>query len=328
MATTEQFSLRWNNFHSNIASGFHDLLEAADLVDVTLAVEGQFLHAHKLVLSICSPYFKEMFKQNPCKHPIIILKDVTHKNLKDILEFMYLGEVNVLRENLPVFLRTAELLQVKGLSCDDTQSNSSKSSGSNSNSNIKMEDDQSDLHEAYDDYEENIVQMPVTNSSPNKRSKHVQNSNAKKVRNAVEELSNLNQKQAAKDDTDEPRYSESPVARSNDYEGDDLSMEFKQNNDSGVGFMNNSNNSEIAGQEQGGVLGPSQKFKCKQCGRAFTRRDHLKTHEKNIHGDAAGPFACKMCAQYYKNAESLRKHVAKFHLHHLANKTVLLDQRV
>lgn len=78
----------------------------------------------------------------------------------------------------------------------------------------------------------------------------------------------------------------------------------------------------------GGVLGPSQKFKCKQCGRAFTRRDHLKTHEKNIHGDAAGPFACKMCAQYYKNAESLRKHVAKFHLHHLANKTVLLDQRV
>lgn len=123
MATTEQFSLRWNNFHSNIASGFHDLLEAADLVDVTLAVEGQFLHAHKLVLSICSPYFKEMFKQNPCKHPIIILKDVTHKNLKDILEFMYLGEVNVLRENLPVFLRTAELLQVKGLSCDDTVSN-------------------------------------------------------------------------------------------------------------------------------------------------------------------------------------------------------------
>lgn len=112
------------------------------------------------------------------------------------------------------------------------------------------------MHEAYDDYEENIVQMPVTNSSPNKRSKHVQNSNAKKVRNAVEELSNLNQKQAAKDDTDEPRYSESPVARNNDYEGDDLSMEFKQNNDSGVGFMNNSNNSEIAGQEQGKIFVP------------------------------------------------------------------------
>lgn len=122
MATMEQFSLRWNNFHSNLTSGFHDLLQAADMVDVTLAVEGQFLQAHKIVLSICSPYFKQLFKVNPCKHPIVILKDVAHENMKDILEFMYLGEVNVLRENLTSFLRTAELLQVKGLTGDDSVS--------------------------------------------------------------------------------------------------------------------------------------------------------------------------------------------------------------
>lgn len=120
MAATEQFSLRWNNFHSNLTSGFHDLLEAADMVDVTLAIDGHFLQAHKLVLSICSPYFKQLFKINPCKHPIVILKDVSHGNMKDILEFMYMGEVNVLRENLPSFLRTAELLQVKGLTGDDS----------------------------------------------------------------------------------------------------------------------------------------------------------------------------------------------------------------
>ena len=123
MATTgEQFSLRWNNFHSNLTSAFHDLLQAADMVDVTLAVDGHFLQAHKLVLSICSPYFKQLFKINPCKHPIVILKDITHGNMKDILEFMYLGEVNVLRENLSSFLRTAELLQVKGLTGDDSVS--------------------------------------------------------------------------------------------------------------------------------------------------------------------------------------------------------------
>lgn len=122
MATMEQFSLRWNNFHSNLTSGFHDLLQAADMVDVTLAVEGQFLQAHKIVLSICSPYFKQLFKVNPCKHPIVILKDVAHGNMKDILEFMYLGEVNVLKDNLTSFLRTAELLQVKGLTGDDSVS--------------------------------------------------------------------------------------------------------------------------------------------------------------------------------------------------------------
>lgn len=125
MATTmEQFSLRWNNYHSNLTSGFHDLLQASDMVDVTLAVEGQFLQAHKLVLSICSPYFKQLFKVNRCEHPIVILsKEVALENVKDILEFMYLGEVNVLRDNLTSFLRTAELLQVKGLTGDDTVSN-------------------------------------------------------------------------------------------------------------------------------------------------------------------------------------------------------------
>lgn len=116
----EQLSLRWNNFHSNLTSGFYDLLETADMVDVTIAVDGHFLQAHKIVLSICSPYFKQMFRVNPCPHPIVVLQDVGHENMKDILQFMYMGEVSVLRENLPSFLRTAEVLQVKGLTGDDT----------------------------------------------------------------------------------------------------------------------------------------------------------------------------------------------------------------
>lgn len=59
---SEQFSLKWNNFSNNLTSGFLSHLTENDLVDVTLAVEGQLLQAHKLVLSICSPYFKNIFK--------------------------------------------------------------------------------------------------------------------------------------------------------------------------------------------------------------------------------------------------------------------------
>lgn len=61
----EQFSLRWNNFHNNLTAGFHDLLLGEDLVDVTLAAEGKFVQAHKMVLSVCSPYFKDLFKVSP-----------------------------------------------------------------------------------------------------------------------------------------------------------------------------------------------------------------------------------------------------------------------
>lgn len=55
------------------------------------------------------------FQENPSKHPIIILKDVSYLHLQAILEFMYAGEVNVSQEQLPAFLKTADRLKVKGL---------------------------------------------------------------------------------------------------------------------------------------------------------------------------------------------------------------------
>ncbi|CAH2261056.1 jg4983, partial [Pararge aegeria aegeria] len=52
---------------------------------------------------------------NPCEHPIVILKDVAHQELRQLLQFMYRGEVHVRQQELSAFLHTAELLQVKGL---------------------------------------------------------------------------------------------------------------------------------------------------------------------------------------------------------------------
>ncbi|XP_026330122.1 protein tramtrack, beta isoform isoform X11 [Hyposmocoma kahamanoa] len=127
MASDEQFSLCWNNFHANMSAGFHGLLSRGDLVDVTLAAEGRLLQAHKLVLSVCSPYFQEMFKLNPTQHPIVFLKDVSHSALRDLLQFMYQGEVNVKQEELASFISTAEQLQVKGLTGNQNEESSTPS---------------------------------------------------------------------------------------------------------------------------------------------------------------------------------------------------------
>ncbi|XP_019761307.1 modifier of mdg4 isoform X5 [Dendroctonus ponderosae] len=115
---SEQFSLCWDNFHKNMSSGMNALLEHEDLVDVTLAVEGRLLKAHKMVLSVCSPYFKELFKSNPCQHPIVFMKDVSYVAMSDLLQFMYQGEVQVSQDNLTTFIKTAEALQIKGLTGD------------------------------------------------------------------------------------------------------------------------------------------------------------------------------------------------------------------
>ncbi|XP_019873922.1 protein tramtrack, alpha isoform isoform X1 [Aethina tumida] len=113
--SSQRFCLRWNNHQSNLLSVFDQLLHDESFVDVTLAVEGQLLRAHKMVLSACSPYFQALFVNHPDKHPIVILKDVPYSDMKCLLDFMYRGEVSVDQDRLTAFLRVAESLRIKGL---------------------------------------------------------------------------------------------------------------------------------------------------------------------------------------------------------------------
>ncbi|XP_029165829.1 protein abrupt-like isoform X5 [Nylanderia fulva] len=111
----QQYSLRWNDFHLSILNSFRCLREKEDFVDVTLACDSCTFTAHKVVLSACSPYFRDLLKANPCQHPIVILRDVASSDMESLLRFMYNGEVHVGQEQLPAFLKTAQMLQVKGL---------------------------------------------------------------------------------------------------------------------------------------------------------------------------------------------------------------------
>ncbi|CAM1322076.1 mamo (predicted) [Pycnogonum litorale] len=112
---SQEFCLRWNNHQSNILTVFDKLLANGSFVDVTLACEGSSLKAHKMVLSACSPFFEEILIENPCKHPVVILRDVKLLDLKAIIEFMYRGEVNVCKDQLGTLIKTAEALKIKGL---------------------------------------------------------------------------------------------------------------------------------------------------------------------------------------------------------------------
>ncbi|XP_070493501.1 protein tramtrack, alpha isoform isoform X2 [Chironomus tepperi] len=112
---SQRFCLRWNNHQSNLLSVFDQLLHAETFTDVTLAIDGQYLKAHKMVLSACSPYFQQLFINHPEKHPIVILRDVPYADMKSLLDFMYRGEVSVDQERLSAFLRVAESLRIKGL---------------------------------------------------------------------------------------------------------------------------------------------------------------------------------------------------------------------
>lgn len=111
----QQFCLRWNNYGRNLTNVFDQLLQNESFVDVTLACDGHSVKAHKMVLSACSPYFQSLFFDNPCQHPIVIMRDVKWMELKAIVEFMYKGEIKVSQAEIGPLLRVAEMLKIRGL---------------------------------------------------------------------------------------------------------------------------------------------------------------------------------------------------------------------
>jgi len=130
MSSSEKFSLRWNDFESNIRSSIGELRSKEDFVDVTLVCENEQINAHKVIISACSPFFRNILTRNPHKNPLLYLKGVHLSEMQSILDFMYHGEVSVSQDNLNNFLSVAEDLEVKGLTQKQSSENkeSSKSS--------------------------------------------------------------------------------------------------------------------------------------------------------------------------------------------------------
>lgn len=116
MDDDQEFCLRWNNHQKTLVTVFDKLFENEKLVDCTLAAEGKFLKAHKVVLSACSPYFATLLAEQYDKHPIFILKDIKFQELRAMVNYMYRGEVKISQDQLVDLLKAAETLQIKGLS--------------------------------------------------------------------------------------------------------------------------------------------------------------------------------------------------------------------
>jgi len=116
MASSEKFCLRWNDFEANVSSAFREIREEKDFFDVTLACDDDSqIQAHKVIIAACSPFFRNVLRRNSHQHPLLYLKGVKYKELVSVLNFMYMGEVNVAQDDLNSFLAVAEDLRVKGL---------------------------------------------------------------------------------------------------------------------------------------------------------------------------------------------------------------------
>jgi len=135
---SEKFSLRWNDFETNINEAFRELRDGKDFFDVTLVCDDEHIQAHKVVLGACSPFFRTMLRRNTHQHPMIYLRGVQFSDLQSVLNFMYQGEVNIAQEELNSFLAVAEDLRVKGLTQKDTENDKFQSRKQRTETSTKL----------------------------------------------------------------------------------------------------------------------------------------------------------------------------------------------
>ena len=119
----EKFCLKWNDFTSNVSKSFERLRTADYLHDVTLVSDDhKQISAHKLVLSACSEYFRNIFQHNSKHaHPFLCLDGVSSADLENILDYIYNGEIKIYQDNLDRFLAVAQRFRLEGLLNDNSK---------------------------------------------------------------------------------------------------------------------------------------------------------------------------------------------------------------
>ena len=77
----EEYILKWRDYQSNFFELAEDLFVNELLTDVTVCCRDQTFEAHRLVLSVCSTYFRAVFTSPQLRqrgsgqgHPVIFIK--------------------------------------------------------------------------------------------------------------------------------------------------------------------------------------------------------------------------------------------------------------
>ena len=99
--TSEKLNLTWHSFEKCASDTFKDIFEDEHFTDVTLVTDdNKQIKAHKVILSACSLFFREILQNNHHPHPLLYIKGAKFTELFAILKFVYQGETAIEQELL------------------------------------------------------------------------------------------------------------------------------------------------------------------------------------------------------------------------------------
>jgi len=310
----EKYSLKWNDFTSNLSSAFNELRDDEDFFDITLLTEESEIRCHKLILGACSPHFRAIIKRLAAvQNPAIYLRGVRHEDIKNILEFMYLGQVSVSQEDLDSFLSVAQDLCIKGLTQNDQGATPSTSEATPHPNISRMKSEPSTSFQQSPtppptkrprmNFPKNgpppqasrpdpILQPQTT---PTKREPKVE------IPEEIEVLDEDDHSQMLSEETGyEDYYEAEPGPSDPGAAGDD---------DDGKGLQYQSQLSQ-----EGGIapIGATGRWKCLTCMKELSSKKSATRHFKDAHLTFEKP-SCGICGNVLNNESSLKTHLKCVH---------------
>ena len=111
--------LQWRDHGNELSRLSRDVFCREDLSDVTLTCRGGTpFSAHKMILAAASTYFRNFFMEVRGKiyqHQVIFMKDIEPREMEYLLQFIYLGEVEIQSLELERLITIAKDLGIVGL---------------------------------------------------------------------------------------------------------------------------------------------------------------------------------------------------------------------
>ena len=168
----QKFNLSWNEYESHLSGLMRDLMMKTDLSDLTVICEDSSFQVNKVVLAACSEVFNEIIKNIPGSNSAIYLRGIPAKQMETLVEFMYLGQAQLLQADIEEFINIARDLKIRGIEQDYGNDDVDESfANSLSTKEEEMELEQINKHRYLSEDTENTLILSHPKQQQNKQPK-------------------------------------------------------------------------------------------------------------------------------------------------------------
>ena len=256
-----------------------DMMTTSDFADVTLVTDDkQQIRAHRNILSVCSPVFKNIFQLHSSNNanPVVYLRGIQHSEMESIMQFLYLGEARFHEDRMSEFFQVAKDLEIKSISTGIDM---------NVPTAWKVESNEHEMNIVADEDPEQSFKKDANVKNHPQTVTRIKNNTPNKKLSTIDTIQ-VNLKSHIQSTHECVKYACNQCDKQ---------------------YSDKSNLTKHIQSKHEGI-----KYACYECDYQATRQDNLTSHIQSVHEGVK--YACNQCEYKATQKTNLRTHIKKKHL--------------